>query len=129
MHPGVADVAEREQVGRVVVRGIAVDMVDVKIPLSAADGAPLPVALQDLVPDRLPSRQGVLLPHPDGGREPFAVDGTRGPRGKRTLAAEPTEAVPVGMVAAEGALRTVERVQVQLKVGAHDQKRVGCKTG
>lgn len=104
MHPGVADAAEREQVDRVVVRGIAVDMVDVKIPLSAADGAPLPVALQDLVPDRLPPRQRVLLSHPDGGREPLAVDGTRSPRGKRTPAAEPAKTVPVGMVSAKRGL-------------------------
>ena len=66
MHPGVADAAESKQVRRVVVRGIAVEMMDMEVFISPADGAPLPVALQDCVPYCLPSRQGILLPRPDG---------------------------------------------------------------
>jgi hypothetical protein len=104
MHPGVADAAEGEQVGRVVVRGIAVKMVNMKVLLSAADSAPLPVAIQDSTPYRFPSRQGILLPCPDGDLEAFAVDDTCGPHGERALVAEPAEAVPVGVIVAEGVL-------------------------
>jgi len=104
MHPGVADAAEGEQVGRVVVRGIAVEMVNMKVLLSAANIASLPVAIQDRIPYRFPSRQGILLPGPDGNLEAFAVDDTSGPHGERALVAEPAKAVSVGFIVAEGVL-------------------------
>ncbi|MDK2890728.1 MAG: hypothetical protein PWR21_1360 [Methanoculleus sp.] len=104
MYPGVADAAEGEQVARVVVRGIAVKMVNVEVFASAADGALLSVAIQDRVPYRFPSRQGILIPHPDGDLEPFAVDGACGPHGERALVTEPAETVPVGVIVAEGVL-------------------------
>ncbi len=47
VYPGMADAAERDEVFRVVVRGIAVDVVDVEVFLSTADGTPVPVALED----------------------------------------------------------------------------------
>lgn len=96
-------------------------MVDVEVLLSAADGAPLAIAFKDDTAGHLPSPQGVLVPRPDGGCEPLAVDQAFASRGKRTLKAEPAETVPVGTVPAEGGLRTVERIQAQLEVGAQGQ--------
>jgi hypothetical protein len=125
----MADAAESKQVGRVVVRGIAVEMMDVKVLLSTADITPLPVPLQDRVPYRFPSRQGILLLRPDAGREPFAVDGACGSHGERALVTEPAETVSVGAIVAERVQRTVECVQAQLEVSAHDQKKVGRGTG
>ncbi len=129
MHPGVADAAESEQVGRVVVCRVQVNVVDMQVLLSAADSALLPVTSQDHITHLFPSPQGILLPRPDGGREPLAVDVACGPRGKRALVAEPAETVQVGAIPAERIPGTVERVQAQLEVGAHDQKKVGCGTG
>lgn len=129
MHTGVADAAERDQVCRIIVCGVAVDMVDMKVLSPAADGTPVPVAFKDSIADLLPSPQGIFVPRQDGGREPFTVNPAFASGGKRAPAAEPAETVPVGMVAAEGSLRTVERVQAQLKVSAHGQKRVGFRTG
>lgn len=128
MHPGMADTAEGEQVFRVVVGGVAVEMVDMKVIAPTADDALLPVPLEDHVTDLFPSPQAVFLLRPDLDCEPFAVDAAWGPHGKRTLAAEPAKAVLVGTVTAERGAGTVERVQAQLKVGAHYRKTIGCKT-
>jgi len=56
MHPGMADAAEGKQVDRVVVCGVAVEMVNMKVPLSAADSAPLPVPFKNSTPYGFPSR-------------------------------------------------------------------------
>jgi len=122
MHPGMADTAESEQVFRVIVRGITVEMVDVKVPLSAADSSPLPVPLKNRTPDRFPAREGILLLCTDMDREPFAVHGACAPHGERALIAEPAKAVPVGAIVAGWIQRTVECTKMQLEVGAHDQK-------
>lgn len=124
MHPGVADAAKRDEVSRIVVRGVAVEVVDVEVLLTAADGAPVLVAFEDSVTRLLPSSEGILIPRSDESRESFAVDPAFAPRSKRALIAEPAEAVPVGMVGAEGGLRAVERIQAQLEVGAHGQIRL-----
>lgn len=129
MHPGVADAAERDQVPRIVVRGVVVEMMDVEVAVPVADGAPVAVTCEDRVADLLPSQQSILLPRPDGNREPIAVDQASAPRGKRAPAAEPAKTVQVGTISAERGLRAVERVQAQLEVGAHDQKKVGCGMG
>lgn len=128
MHPGVADAAERDEVSRVVVRGITVDMVNMEILLSTTNGAEVSVAFKDCAAYLLPFPQRILVPRPDRGREPFAVDLPRAPRGKRALVAEPAKTVSVGTVGAEGVLRTVKRVQAQLEVGAHSHEEVGPGT-
>ncbi|KAF5045601.1 hypothetical protein DSECCO2_479570 [anaerobic digester metagenome] len=76
-------------------------MVDMEILLSAADGAPVPVALKHTATRLLPSPQGILVPRPDGDLEPFTVDDGPVPHGKRALAAEPAETVPAGIIPAE----------------------------
>lgn len=129
MHPGMADAAESKQVDRVVVRGITVEMVNMKVPLSAADGAPLPVPFKNSTPYCFPSRQGILLLRTDMDREPFAVDSVCAPHGERALVAESAEAVSVGTIVAEWIQRTVKCVQTQLEEGAHDQKKVGSRMG
>ncbi|MCK9297767.1 MAG: hypothetical protein M0P21_02235 [Methanoculleus sp.] len=129
MHPGMADAAQRGKVSRIVVRGVAVEMVNVKVPFTAADSAPLPVAIQDRTSDCFPSWKGILLLRPDVDREPFAVDSACGPHGERALVAESAEAVPVRTIVAKGVQGTVERVQAQLEIGAHGQKKVGSRTG
>ena len=120
MDPGMADAAERDEVLRVVVRGVVIEMVDVEIPLSTADDAPVPVAVEDGDAHLLPSPQGILLPHLNGDGKPFAVDLAVASCGKRAPAAEPAKTVQVGTVPAEGRLRAIERVQAELEVGAHD---------
>ena len=119
MHPGVADAAERDEVIRIVVRGVVIEMVDVEILPPTADDAPVPVTVEDGDAHLLPSPQGILFPCRDGGRKPFAVDLAFTSRGKRAPAAEPAKTVQVGTVPAEGRLRAVERVQAQLEEGAH----------
>ena len=129
MHPGVAAAAERDEVRRVVVCRVQVDVVDVEVRPRAADGASLPVAVDDDTAHLLPPRQGILIPRPDGDREPFAGDPAVAPHGKRAPAAEPAETVPVGAVPAERGMRTVKRVQAQLDGGAHDHRMIGYGTG
>jgi len=62
MHPGVADAAERDEVCQGVMCRVQVDVMDVEVFGSAADGALLPVAFQDRGPHRLPPPESVLLP-------------------------------------------------------------------
>ena len=119
VHPGMADAAERDQVSGVVVRGVAVDVVNVEVPFPAADGTPVPVALEDGVAYLFPAPQGVLLARPDGDREPLAVDAALAPYGKRAPAAEPAKTVPVGVVSAERGERAVERIKGELQAGGH----------
>ena len=129
MHPGVADAAERDEVLLIVVRGVVIEMVDVKILPPTADDAPVPVAVEDGDAHLLPPPQGILLPRRDGGREPFAVDLAVASCGKRAPAAEPAKTVQVGTICAEWGLRAVERVQAQLEVGAHGHLSMGRGTG
>ena len=101
MHPGMADAAERDEVLRVVVRGVVVDVVDVEVLLSATDSTRAPVAFKHGVPNLLPRGKAILVPCPDGDLEPFAVD-EGPPHGKRAPAAEPAKTVPAGIVSAKG---------------------------
>lgn len=101
MHPGMADAAERDEVLRVVVRGVVVDVVDVEVLLSATDSTRAPVAFKHGVPNLLPRGKAILVPCPDGDLEPFAVDEGRPPHGKRAPAAESAKTVPGGIVSAE----------------------------
>lgn len=101
MHPGMTDAAERDEVLRVVVRGVVIDVVDVEVLLSAADGARAPVAFKHGAPDLLPCGEAILVPCPDGDLEPFTVDGASAPHGKRAPEAEPAKTIPVGIVSAE----------------------------
>ncbi|MDK2917182.1 MAG: hypothetical protein PWR25_1739 [Euryarchaeota archaeon] len=125
----MADAAEGDEVCKVVVRGVAVEMVDVEVISPAADGASLPVALEHGVPDLLPPREAVLLPRPDGDFETFTVDEAAAPRGKSAPAAEPAKTVPGGIVSAERGTRTIKCIQAELNLGAHDLELVGRGTG
>ena len=119
MHPGVADAAERDEVCQGVVCRVQVDVMDVEVFGSAADGALLPVAFQDRGPHRLPPPESVLLPRPDGDPELLAEDRTVLADGERALVAEPEEAVPVRVAVAERRQRAVKRIKAELQVGGH----------
>jgi len=129
MHPGMADAAERDEVCEAVVRGVAVEMVDVEVLLSAADRALLAVALKHSVANLLPPREAVLVPRPDGGLEAFAINEAPAPHGKRAPTAEPAKTVPVGIVSAKGGPRTIECIQAELNFDTHDPERMGRGMG
>lgn len=78
-------------------------MVDVEILPGAADGTALSVTFKNPAACLLPPLQGILLPCPDRGLEPLAVDPGVVSHSKRAPEAEPVKAVLVGVVAAERA--------------------------
>ena len=119
MHPGMADTAERDEVCRGIVCRVQVDVVDVEVFVSAADGALLPVVFQDRGPHGLPPPESVLLPRPDGDPKLLAEDRTPLADGERALVAEPKKTVPVRAAIAERRQRAVERVKAELQVGGH----------
>lgn len=102
MHPGMADSAERDEVLRIVVCRVAVEVVNVEFISPAADRTPILIALKYGAPNLLPCREAILVPGPDGSLEPLAVDEASVPHGKRAPAAEPAKAVSGRIVSAEG---------------------------
>ena len=102
VNSGMADAAERYEVGGVVVCRVAVDMVDMEIFFPTTDGALIPIALKHSVPYLLPPSKAILVPDPDGDLETLAVDRAPVPHGKRAPAAEPAKTVPGGVVSTEG---------------------------
>jgi len=78
-------------------------VVDVEVLPCAADGTALSVTFKNPAACLLPPLQGILLPCPDRGLEPLAVDPGVVSHGKRAPETEPAKAVLVGAVAAERA--------------------------
>ena len=122
MHPGVADAAERDEVSRVVVCRVQVDVMDVESHPRAADCAYSAVTIENNSPDLPPAPKPVLRPRPDDNTELFAGDGTILPDGERAPAAEAEKAVLVRTTVAERRLRTVERIKAELQVRGHAER-------
>lgn len=119
MHPGMADAAEGDEVWRVVVRGIEVEVMDMEVPHRSADRAYLAVTIDDDGPDLPPAPEPVLRPCTDGDAELIAEDGPLLPDRERAPAAEADETVVVREAVAEGGPGAVERIKTELQVRGH----------
>lgn len=119
MHPGVADAAEHNEVSRGVVCRVKIDVMNVEVRITAADGAYSPITVENGSPDLSPAPQPVFRPSPDREPELLAEDGAVRSGCERAPAAEPEETVPVRAAAAEGSQRAVERAEGELQIGSH----------
>ena len=94
---GMAAFAEGRQICRVVVRPVAVEVVDVQVGCDAADGAAVSVAFEDLFPESLPCLQGILLPHGNPASIERAYKTVIRTPGTGAVVTEPPVAVPAGL--------------------------------
>jgi len=115
----VAELAEGDEVFRVVVGGVAVDVVDVKVLAAAADGAPSALPLEDQIAQAFPCAEGVLLLRRDPDREAGAEEAPAAARGVRAADAEGGETVEGVVPPAQGRAVGIEGVEGELDRGRH----------
>jgi len=104
----VAELAEGDEVFRVVVGGVAVDVVDVKVLAAAADGAPSALPLEDQIAQAFPCAEGVLLPGRNPDRESSAEEAPAAARDVRAADAEGGETVEGVVPSAQGRAGGIE---------------------
>jgi hypothetical protein len=115
----MADAAEGDEVWRVVVRGIEIEVMDMEVPHRSADRAYPAVTIDDGSPDLPPAPEPIFRPRTDGDAEFIAEDGASFPDRERAPATEADEAVVVREAVAEGWPGAVERIKTELQVRGH----------